>query len=307
MLYVSTRNKTDSFTAYRAMHNDTTPDGGAYIPMRIPHLQLEGIQAMCGMSFGENVAKILNIFFSSQLSGWDVDFCIGRAPVKLENVGYKTLVAELWHNHDGRYELTRNTIYSRICQTSDAPSQWAKIAIDIAILFGVFCSGSEPICMDIALPEENTSAVTAAWYARKMGLPIGKILLICSENSPLWDFVLRGNLATTALKEQGSDTVSMVERMIFDSFGFPETEKYLNVLSKGRVYRIAEEVMGEFNDFLSAVAVGSTRSDAVIQSMLRTNGYRMSHDAAASFGGLQDHRARSGESAPTVLLSAAKP
>ena len=68
MLYVSTRSKTDSFTAHRVLHEAAAPDGGMYAPFRFPHLNNMQLQQLQTASFSENVATILNLFFSADLT-----------------------------------------------------------------------------------------------------------------------------------------------------------------------------------------------------------------------------------------------
>lgn len=46
MLYISTRNKSDSYTAHRALHEDRTPDGGLFMPMQVPSFDKQQIVAM---------------------------------------------------------------------------------------------------------------------------------------------------------------------------------------------------------------------------------------------------------------------
>ncbi len=306
MLYLSTRNKTDSFTSYRALHCETAPDGGLFVPFRLRAFGDEKVREMLNMSFSEAVAEILNYFFSAQLSGWDVEFCIGRNPVKIESAGYKTDVAELWHNHAGMYSLIKETLYGRLSGSSKLPAGWASIAIDIAILFGVFTLIPKAGEMDLALREADSSAICAAWYARKMGLPIGKILTVCNENSPIWDFIFHGELNTGSAKTQSSSQ-AVYERLIYDVYGKEESDAYLACVDAGKVYRISEEVLSELNGGLYAAAVGANRADSVKSSVKRSSGYNISRDAAICFGGLQDYRANTGESKNTLLLSTVKP
>lgn len=302
MLYLSTRNKTDSFTAYRAMHNDNTPDGGLYVPFRLTPFSDAERKEIRQMSFGNAVAKLLNLFFNEQLTGWDVDFCIGRTPVKLESAGHKTVVAELWHNTDGSYETTRNILYSRIFSTSQKPADWAKIAIDTAILFGIHTQMQEEM-FDLSLPEDAVSQIAAAWYAKELGLPIGKIILTCSDMSPAWDFVLHGKLNTAALKQQSIGSDRLFERIFFDLYGYECVERYLN----SRIFTLEEDAFRPIPEILSVVVVGNDRAENVTQNVVRTNGYKLSSDAATAYGGLQDYRSRGGESRPTLLLSLQKP
>ena len=307
MLYLSTRSKTDSFTAFRAAHNENTPDGGLYVPFRIKPFNAEELTEMKTMTFGESVAKILNLFFSQQLTGWDVDFCIGKASVKIENAGHKAIVAELWHNPEGVYEVTRNALYSRLYSTSELPSEWAKVAIDTAILFGVFTQCCDTDLFDIALCEEEITLITAAWYAKNLGLPIGRILLVCNGESALWDMVRNGKINSTMLKKKGNNISRFVERIIFDCYGFMTTQDYIAAFDKNEPYGIEEEAFAPIADRLQTVVVGADRADKVIQSTERSNGYTLSRDTARALGGLHDYRSQGGDSVLTLLIAEAKP
>ena len=59
--------------------------------------------------------------------------------------------------------------------------------------------------------------------------------------------------------------------------------------------------------YTSSVVVGESRVPDVINSVNRSCGYAISKDAAFTFGGLQDYRARTGASCETLLLSMEKP
>ena len=61
MLYVSTRNTTDSYTAYRVLHEDYAPDGGVFAPYRLPIFSSEEHKSFCEKTFGERVAKNMPI------------------------------------------------------------------------------------------------------------------------------------------------------------------------------------------------------------------------------------------------------
>ena len=67
MLYVTTRGTQDAFTAYRTMNQDRGPDGGLFVPMRMPQPEQRDVRSLAEQSFGQNVADILNLFFNSFL------------------------------------------------------------------------------------------------------------------------------------------------------------------------------------------------------------------------------------------------
>ena len=61
MLYLTTRDKHDTFTAHRALQENTAPDGGCYAPISFPVYESKQLASIREKSFGQNVADILNI------------------------------------------------------------------------------------------------------------------------------------------------------------------------------------------------------------------------------------------------------
>jgi len=91
VLYVTTRDSNDPQTAYKTLHNNVASDGGCYIPFRLESFTPEYLAALKDKSFGQAIADILNYFFSVSISGWDVDFCIGRNACKFFNLSSNLL------------------------------------------------------------------------------------------------------------------------------------------------------------------------------------------------------------------------
>jgi len=311
LLYVSSRNKSDSYTAYTALHNNYTPDGGLFIPFHLPQLSEEEIANLRSGSFAAAVARILNLFFSSGLSEWDVECCIGRAPVRLQSMSHKLIFAECWHNVQRTYAYTAQQLFSKIAGQTGNPSKWAQIAIRIAILFGIYSqmSDNDAQGVDIAVNTGDFSQPMAAWYAKKMGLPVGTIICSCNDNCAVWDLLRRGECATgtavipTELPELDFALPECVEMLIAETLGCDEVQKYLQAVEKKATYRIDEEMLAQFNAGLVCVVVSQSRIPATLRSLYRANAYIADSYSALSFGGLQDHRASSGESRSTVLFS----
>lgn len=302
MLYVSTKNKIDSFTAHKVLHQDKAPDGGLFAPFRLPVFNTEDIEDIKELSFSETVAKILNIFFSCRMTSWDVEFSIGRYPFKLETIGQRVVVAELWHNNQMDYDHIVSSLYSKL---TDEPCamipQWVCVAVEIAILFGLYGEllRSDIVNVDIALTDDVLSYPVAAWYARKMGLPIGVVLCGCKENSGFWELVRRGE-ASASVSEQ-------VQWLIYENFGADEVARFSISLECGQVYRLKNDVPGVLNQGLYLSVIGSDRIPFVASSIQRTCGYTADPLTAKAYSAVQDYRAATGENRPTLLLSRHKP
>lgn len=311
MLYLTTRDNTDAYTAYKALTQDNGPDGGQFVPFRLPKMTSEQIVALKEKSFGEIVAYIINQFFSLRLTGWDVDCCIGRNPIKLISMNHKILVAELWHNLEGQYTGFVTSLYKITNANTDrVPTDWFHIAARIAILFGIYgemvknqCIADDD-CFDISVPTGDFSAPMAAWYCRKMGLPINTIICTNKENSTVWDFVHRGTYNPITAKD---DLNSGVERLIYAALGFDAVQSYLSKVESGRIYSVIDESFDHISTGFFCSVAGNTRADTVINSVFRTNQYAITPETALLFGGLQDFRAKVGDSRVTVILAESAP
>lgn len=322
MLYVTTRSKHDPCTAHRTMNQDRASDGGLFVPFRLPELTAEDVQALAERSFGQNVADTLNIFFSAKLTGWDVDFCIGRYPMKLKNLNSRTIVAETWHNMDWNFARVVRSLADRIHPDGDcigAPTNWMDIAVRIAMLFGIFGellrTGSAGVDrpVDIAVTSGSFAEPMAAWYARAMGLPIANIICGCNENGAPWDLLHRGEMDTDTLSvatttpEADFALPPDLERLICGALDQEEALRYWWCCTEGRAYIAPEERFEELRRGMFAAVVSKMRVDIIIPSVNRTSSYVLNPYAALAYGALSDYRAKTGESRTAVIISDKSP
>lgn len=312
MLYATTRSKTDSYTAHRALAENKAPDGGFFLPFRMPVLEPVQLRKLKEQSFSETVAQILNLFFSSGITAWDVDCCIGKSAARIISMPHRVHLAKLWNNPQGDYAYICGRLYEKLYGKTPETgvTDWAGIAIRIAVLFGIgsLLQKMDIASFDVAVNTGDFSAPIAVWYARKMGLSVGTIICACNENSAAWDFLHRGELNTgmttvhTATPELDISNPPGLERLIFATLGFDETQKYLTAVSKGRLYQIRPDMTQCINKGVFVSVIGNDRIDSVISSVYRSNNCILDPYTAVSYGSLQDYRAKTGESCPTILF-----
>lgn len=315
MLYVTTRNNRDAFTAQRALRENRAPDGGLYLPFRTPTFSREEIDALGEKPFGQTVAEVLNLLFKTKLTGWDVDFSIGRHPVRLENLRHRILMAESWHNPDWNYDRLVNNLVRLLLEEADAPGDWVKIAVRIAVLFGIFGElkrrGIESA--DISVVSGDFSGPISAWYARQWGLPIGNIICCCNENNSLWDLICHGQLRTDGLSvptiTPEADVVipEDLERLIYACGGATEVSRYLEACRQGRVYCPNDGVLAKLRSGLFVSVVSSFRMETTIPGVYRTSNYLLSLNSALAYAGLLDYRAKTGETRHALVLAEKSP
>lgn len=315
MLYKSTRNKLDSFTAHRALHEEIAADGGMYVPFRLVTVDSQQLLKWKNQPAGEVIAHILNGFFGLSLTAWDVECAIGRTPFRTVGMNRRMIVAECWRNLGGSWEHMVTALYTCIGGKVAKFHGWTRIAIEIAMLFGVFTQMEVPAdcTFDLCAAGGDFATVAAALYAKDMGLPVGKILCVCNENSSFWDLLQRGEYNTaaavtkTTLPQLDIARPRYLEYLLHRAFGVEIVEQYLKVCEKGGVFYLEEESRLLFTNELLATVSSSNRVDSVISSLYRTNGYIADPVTAFTYGGLQDYRASSGISNHTLLLSKESP
>ena len=201
MLYVSTKNQTDTFTAYRALNEETAPVGGMYIPFHLPTFTQEELAAIRGQSCSDVIAQMLNLLFGVRLTGLDVEFVISKTPFKLENMQHKFVVVECWKNPGYSYDYILKSLYGLMAdsqQSAGMPKGWACVGIKVALLFGLYAvMGSAMQGMDVAITAGDYSDLAAVAYAKTMGLPVDMTVCACDDDSALWDLLNRGEYVST--------------------------------------------------------------------------------------------------------------
>lgn len=312
MLFATTRSKTETYTAHRVLHTDTATDGGLYLPYRMPVLEKSQILRMREQSFSQSVAQILNLFYGTGYSAWDIDCCIGKNAADMVTGNQKVFLLKLWDNPNGNISYITDRLYEKLCdgKPEKTLTNWARISIQIAVLFGGYSllSRQEISSFDVAVNSGDFSLPMAAWYARYMGLPVGNIICACNENSAPWDFLHRGEMNTglgvvsTDTPEMDIATPSGLERLVLATLGFDEAQRYVGVMAKRDTFRVLPDLLPTLNKGMFVSVAGKGRAESVITSVYKSTGIILDPYTAVSFGGVQDYRAKLGEINPTLLL-----
>ena len=210
-----------------------------FLPFHLPVFSQDDLIQQYKGSFNDRVARVLNILFSKQLTGYDIDLALGKRSVRMQQLNQRLFTAECWHNPQWDYSGMEKQLLYLICDEKDsepAISDWAEIGIRMAVLFGIvgemvvngLASQEKPV--DLAMLSGNFSAPMAAWYAKKMGLPIGNIICGCNVNGGIWDLLHKGEFSTTATcvktctPEADIAIPRNLERLICGTLGYEETE-----------------------------------------------------------------------------------
>ena len=300
---------------------DRCSDGGFFVPFRLPRLETDRILAMEGCSFGQNMADILNLFFSCNLSAWDIDFAVGRNPLRFSHIPHKIFIAEAWHCGENRFEHMVNTVFRRLCTEEQviAPTNWVRIAVRIAALFACYgmllASGQADVHtpLDIAVVTGDFASPMAARYARQMGLPLGNIICGCNANGAAWDLLHRGEMSTNVLCVKTNTPAADVaipdnlERLVDAALGKDAVQVYLDKCRTGQMYTVTEKELEKLRAGMFASVISDSRVCNMIHSVFRTNSHILGPYDALAYASLLDYRATTGESRTALIFGERSP
>ena len=322
MLYLTTRTRNDTFTAARTLSENRAPDGGFFVPMKLPRFDRQQLRRLGDNGFSRNVADVINLFFSAKLDSWAVEFAIGRYPVKIETLGSRELVAETWHNPLWKFERLAKGVEKAIRQSdavSAVPTDWLMTASRIAVLFGVFGemlrTGKTAVdeAVDVAFPNGDFSGPMAGWYAKQMGLPIGNILCCCNDNNGTWKLLHKGELRTDAPVQKTAtphcDNMSPagLERLIFAKLGLAAVQAFSGACENGGSFYLEPEQQQKLREDMYVPVTGQRRLESAVKSLYNTCGYVADLYTALCYSGMLDYRSVTGEGRTVLIIAEESP
>jgi threonine synthase len=310
LLYVTTRNDQDTFTTNHVLTQNRGTDGGLFVPLNFPKISAQEWKKLSEMSFGQCVAEILNLFFSTKLTGWDVDFSIGRYPARLEQLAHRIFMAETWHNPQWQYQRIEKNLMELLSSEVNIPGNWVSIAIRMAVLAGILGHReiSDMVPTDIAVVTGDFTLPISAWYLRKMGFPIGNIICCCNENNQFWELFCNGQMRTdvtrisTIVPEADVIMPVNLERLISDCSTIAETERYLSCNKTGTTYSVSDGMLQLLRRELFVSVVSSVRIETTIPNVYKTHNYILSPASALAYSGLLDYRAKTGITRNAIVI-----
>ena len=168
--------------------------------------------------------------------------------------------------------------------------------------------------INVVVPTGNFGNILAAYYAKLMGLPLGKFICASNENKVLYDFFSTGcydrNRKFLLTTSPSMDILisSNLERLIYRIAGNdPEkTRELMHGLSETGKYQITEDMQNNLQEFYGNYAT-EEETAAAISELYKTAGYVMDTHTAVAAAVYAKYKAETKDSAKTVIASTASP
>lgn len=168
--------------------------------------------------------------------------------------------------------------------------------------------------MNVVVPTGNFGNILAAFYAKQMGIPIGKLICASNENKVLYDFFETGvydrNREFVLTSSPSMDILisSNLERLIYRLAGNDSAKNaaLMQELAQKGAYTITEEMRQNMQDFAGGYATEAETAKE-IHTVYEKTGYVLDpHTAVASYV-YRVWKEQNAPTAPAVIASTASP
>jgi threonine synthase len=166
--------------------------------------------------------------------------------------------------------------------------------------------------MNVVVPTGNFGNILAAWYAKQIGIPIGKFICASNENKVLTDFINTGeydaNRQFYLTSSPSMDILisSNLERLLWHLSGGDSEEiaSYMKELEEDRKYRVGSTIMGGLCDFYGGTA-DMEAAHKVISDLWNDEHYLIDTHTAVAYSVYLDYLRQTNDKTPAIIASTA--
>ena len=169
--------------------------------------------------------------------------------------------------------------------------------------------------LNVVVPTGNFGNILAAYYAKQMGVPIGKLICASNANNILTDFINTGvydrnrPFYTTVSPSMDILISSNLERLLYHLTG--ENDRLINewftlLKTEGR-YEVSDVVKSSIKDIFYAGCCDDTQTKAAIKEVFDNYSYLMDTHTAVAYKVYEDYKAKTSDNTKTLIASTANP
>lgn len=196
---------------------------------------------------------------------------------------------------------------------------WGRLLPQIVYYISAYCDviaeKGETDGINVVVPTGNFGNILAAYYAKKMGVPIKKLICASNSNKVLTDFISTGvydrnrSFYTTISPSMDILISSNLERLIYDMSDCDSAliSEYMKRLSSEGKYEVSDEIKACLkNDFVGGYATDGETKAAILDTYKRY-GYLIDTHTGVAVKVYNNYVAATGDTTETVIVSTASP
>ena len=207
---------------------------------------------------------------------------------------------------------------SNIKLSSANSINWGRLVPQIVYYFSAYADliDNEEInlgdVVNITVPTGNFGNILAAYYAKKMGLPVDKLICASNINNVLTDFFITGtydrNRSFFRSISPSMDILisSNLERLLYHESNDPEYVKNLmDSLSKAGKYHINKDLKKKLGKIFYADYAGEDETKATIKHMFENMNYLIDTHTAVAISVANKYAKKTKDKKPMIIASTA--
>lgn len=169
--------------------------------------------------------------------------------------------------------------------------------------------------INVVVPTGNFGNILAAYYAKRMGLPVRKFICASNRNNILTDFIRTGvydrkrAFYTTISPSMDILVSSNLERLLYHLCG-EDAEKlcgWMAALQSGGAYAVDAGTADAVRTLFYGGCCDDAETVGVIRAVFERDGYLCDTHTAVAMGVYRQYLAETGDNTPTVIASTASP
>ena len=228
----------------------------------------------------------------------------------------QTGVKRLFSDPDLRRELADKGYFF----SSANSINWGRVLPQIVYYISAYCDllRDELIApgqtVHVCVPTGNFGNILAAYYAREMGLPIGRLICASNRNNVLTDFLREGvydrNRTFYNTMSPSMDILisSNLERLLLAlTQSTAEVRGYMDQLAETGCYRVSDKVRDKLQRLFRGYFCDDRETQRVIRAMFEKHGYLIDTHTAVAFSALEQYRRETEDDTPAIVASTASP
>ena len=169
--------------------------------------------------------------------------------------------------------------------------------------------------LNVVVPTGNFGNILAAYYAKKMGLPLGKLICASNINNVLTDFINTGvydrNRKFYATCSPSMDILisSNLERLLYMLSGENDAQirEWFTALSEEGRYEVTDDIKAKLSEEFYAGFCDDSETKATIKNIYDKYSYVCDTHTAVAVKVYEDYRRATGDTARTIIASTASP
>ena len=196
---------------------------------------------------------------------------------------------------------------------------WGRLLPQIVYYVSAWCDLTamgdlkEGETFNVCVPTGNFGNIFAAYLARRMGLPIGKLICASNQNHVLTDFLQTGtydrNRPFHLTMSPSMDILisSNLERLLYFTAGSEATADYMAQLNKSGCYTVDAATKAEIDKVFLGYYADEADTAATIEKIWKKDNYLSDTHTAVALSCADKYMTETGDRAPMVVASTASP